>query len=181
MPTVFKKLKILFFLCFGVLSYAQEHIENHETTHKHSIGLLISHSTIFEGIESGEKSTISVPSWAINYNYIFNVKWSIGLHNDIIIENFLIEKTSDGEVIERKTPITSIIVGTYKITEHFGIELGAGMEFEREENFGVARLGAEYSIEIPKHNLEVLFGLDYDFVFGAYNTLNIGFGLAKLF
>ena len=181
MPPVFKKLKILFFLCFGVLSYAQEHNESHETSHKHSIGVLLSHSTIFEGVDGGEKSTISVPSWAINYNYILNEKWAIGLHNDIIIESFLIEKTSNGEVIERETPIASIVVGVYKITNNFGIELGAGMEFEREENFGVARLGAEYGIEIPKHKLEVLFGLDYDFIFGAYNTLNIGFGLAKLF
>lgn len=176
-----KQLVLPFFILIGFFGFSQDEFEDSEEFHHHSIAVLINHTTIFEGLKGGEKTAISVPSWALDYSYSFNEKWSLGLHNDIIIENFLIEKSSDGETIERNTPIASVIVGAYKLTEHFGVELGAGMEFEKDENFALARIGAEYAIEIPKHNLEVLFALDYDIIFEAYNSFNIGFGIAKLF
>ena len=178
----FKKVVLLSILFITFLSYSQENEANeHEELNHHSISFLISHTIITEGIEGDEKSLISVPSWALNYNYSFNEKWAIGLHNDVIIEDFVIEKNKDEEIIERSTPIASIIVGTYKITEGFGIELGVGMEFEKSENFGVARIGAEYGIEIPNKKLEVLFAIDYDILFNAYNSFNLGIGIAKLF
>ncbi len=177
-----KTLNTLIFaiaLLFCLNSFGQEE-ESKEFKH-HSISVLLSHSIIFEGVENGEKTAVSLPSWALNYNYNFNEKWAIGLHNDIIIEDFVIEKTKDDEIIERSTPIASLIVGTYKITEGLGIEIGAGMEFEKDENFGLARIGAEYGIEIPKFNMEVLLGFDYDIIFDAYNSINLGIGIAKRF
>lgn len=166
-------------LFFSLNSFGQE--EESEGFKHHSISVLLSHSVVFEGVENGSKKAISLPSWALNYNYSFNEKWAIGLHNDIIIENFNIEKTKDSEVIERSTPIASLLVGTYKITKGMGIELGGGMEFEKNENFVLARIGAEYGIEIPKLNLEVLIGFDYDIIFDAYNSINLGVGIAKRF
>ncbi|WP_223034623.1 hypothetical protein [Hanstruepera marina] len=172
------------FVCTIILfvsanSFGQE--EGPEDFNHHSISLLISHTTIFQGFENGKRKTESEPSWSLNYNYMFNKKWALGLHNDIIIENFVVEKTSGDEILERNTPITSVIVGTYKIFENFGVELGGGLEFDKNESFGVARIGAEYGIEIPKHKLEVLLSLDYDIVIDAYDGLNIGIGIAKLF
>lgn len=149
--------------------------------HHHSVSILISHTSIFQGYKDGKRNIQSEPSWAVNYNYAFNEKWSIGLHNDIIIESFEVEKTSGNEILERNTPIASVIIGSYEVFEGFGIELGAGMEFDENESFGIARIGAEYGIELPKHNLELLLGLDYDIVIDAYDSFNIGFGIAKLF
>lgn len=177
-----KKFVFVSFLLMSILGHGQEHeVEEHEEFNHHSISILISHTLIAEGIKDGEKSIVSVPSWAINYNYRFSEKWAIGLHNDMIIENFVIEKTSDNEIVERSIPIASLLVGSYKITEHFSLEIGGGMEFEKNENFGVARIGAEYGIEIPNKKLEVLLALDYDIIFDAYNSFNIGVGIAKLF
>ncbi|WP_191858231.1 hypothetical protein [Hanstruepera ponticola] len=173
-----KKFLVLFFMLIGFFGFAQE---NSDEIHHHSISILLGHTTIFQGFENGERKTESEPSWAINYNYMFNDKWALGLHNDIIIENFVVEKTSGDEILERNTPITSLIVGTYKIFDGFGVELGGGLEFDKNESFGVARIGAEYGIEITKHNLEVLISLDYDIVIDAYDGLNIGIGIAKLF
>lgn len=177
-----KTLNILIctIILFASLSSFGQEEESEDFKH-HSISVLLSHSIIFEGLENGKKTTISLPSWALNYNYNFNEKWAIGLHNDIIIENFNIEKTSGGETIERSKPITALLVGTYKIAESIGLELGAGMEFEKNENFAVTRIGAEYGIEIPKFNMEVLLGFDYDIIFDAYNSINLGIGIAKKF
>lgn len=176
-----KKTLIFSSLLIGFFSFAQEEKENPEEFHHHSISILIGHTTIFQGFENGKRKIESEPSWAINYNYAFNEKWAVGLHNDIIIENFVVEKTSGDEILERNTPITSLIVATYKIFNGFRVELGGGLEFDENESFGVARIGAEYGIEITKHNLEVLFSLDYDIVIDAYDGLNIGIGIAKLF
>lgn len=171
-------LPSLFITYFG---FAQEEHENSEEFHHHSVSILISHTSIFQGYKEGKRNIQSEPSWALNYNYAFNEKWSIGLHNDIIIETFEVEKTSGNEILERNTPIASVIVGSYELFKGFGIELGAGMEFDENESFGIARIGAEYGIELPKHNLKLLLGLDYDIVIDAYDSINIGFGIAKLF
>ncbi|WP_250435535.1 hypothetical protein [Hanstruepera flava] len=176
-----KKNLILSFLFASFLGFSQEEKSNPEEFHRHSISILIGHTTIFQGFENGKRKIESEPSWAINYNYAFNEKWAIGIHSDIIIENFVVEKTSGDEILERNTPITSLIVGTCKIFDGFGVELGGGLEFDKNESFGVARIGAEYGIEIIKHNLEVLLSLDYDIVIDAYDGLNIGIGIAKLF
>jgi len=176
------KLSCFCLILFSLNAYSQEkESELHEEFNHHSVSILISHTIITEGIKDGKRSTISVPSWALNYNYRFNEKWSIGWHNDIIIEDFVIEKNSGNEIIERSVPVAALIVGTYKFTKSFGIEIGGGMEFEKNENFGVARIGAEYGIEIPSKNLEVLFAIDYDILFDAYNSFNFGIGIAKLF
>ena len=169
------------FICFN--SFGQEEFipEQDETFYHHSVAILINHTTLFGVVSDGDKTAVTVPSWAINYNYAFNEKWALGLHSDIIIEKFIIEENSGGDSIEREIPISSLIVGTYKIIKGLGLELGIGMEFEKNENFAVARIGAEYGLEIPKHKLEVLFGVDYDIIFNAYNSFNIGFGIAKLF
>lgn len=172
---------LVFFISFGVFSQENIETEKDEEFHHHSIALFLNHTRINEGFSDGKKNAFSVPSWALNYNYAFNEKWEIGLHNDIIIENFQVESTSGGEIIERKKPITSVIVGIYKITKAFGVEFGGGMEFDKDKNFGLARIGVEYGIEIPKPKLEVLFVMDYDIIFDAYNSFTVGIGIAKLF
>lgn len=176
-----KTICVCLFLA-SILAYSQEEeTEIIDEFHHHSVSILISHTSIFQGYKNGKRNIQSVPSWALDYNYSFNEKWSIGLHNDIILESFEVEELSDNKILERETPITTVIVGTYEIFEGFGIELGAGMEFDKNESFGLVRIGAEYGIEIPKHNLEFLLGIDYDVAIDAYDSFNIGFGLAKRF
>jgi hypothetical protein len=172
---------LVIFISFNLYSQEKFETEKAEKFHHHSIAILISHTRINEGFSNGKKNAFSEPSWALNYNYAFNEKWELGLHNDIIIENFQVEKTSGGKIIERKKPITSVIVGGYKITKAFGVELGVGMEFDKDENFELARIGVEYGIEIPEPKLEVLFVIDYDIIFDAYDSFSVGIGIAKLF
>jgi hypothetical protein len=169
---------ITFFAVFQV--NAQEHSEKFKP--HHSLGLIISHTQISQGIQdNGNRKWLSVPSWGINYNYVFSSKWAIGLHTDIVVEDYVVEqhlKSSSNETLERSYPIGSAVMATYKPFKHFYFLLGAGGEFEKNENFFMLRAGVEYSIHLPK-NWELVIPLTNDLKFNAYNSFNIGIGMVK--
>ncbi len=170
-------------------------IEPHESHHKkHAISAVISHTHIKSGVKNNSGDNwIALPSFGINYNYSFNEKWAIGLHNDIIIEEFVVEdpnknsslelhknEESEVEVIERSHPIASAIMVTYKPFEHVALLAGGGMEFSKEENFALIRFGVEFPFHIP-NDWEIFGAMSYDINIDAYDGLTFGFGIAKLF
>lgn len=160
----------------------EESFEN-ETQGKHSLGLFIAHSYISRGVIDGEMQWLSAPSFALNYNYRLNDRWSIGLHNDIIIESFIVEdrSSSNEEFFERESPISNILVSTYKLTESWGVAAGAGIDWEKNENFTMIRLGTEYGRQLKDESFEIVFSLNYDILINAYDIINFGIGINKFF
>ncbi len=170
---------IVFILCFNGL-HAQE--EEKEHLHKHGIGFLISHTYISQGKIDGKREYLAAPSFGINYNYYINEKWAIGLHNDIIIESFLIENSSENsEVLERELPFSNSIMATYKMTKSLGLTFGSGIEWEKNENFLLFRAGVDYAVELNEKGLEMIFVFNYDNLIDGYDSINFGLGLNKLF
>jgi len=186
---------LVFFSNFYSYSQETEQDENHEEHHKkHAVSLVISHTHIRSGVKNntGDK-WISLPSFGINYNYAFNEKWALGLHTDIIVEEFIVEDKSESgneyyakneEVeipgIERSHPIAPAVMLSYKPLEHLALLAGGGMEFSKEENFALVRFGVEFPFHIP-NNWEIFGALTYDINIDAYDSLAFGFGIAKLF
>jgi len=174
----------------------KDHQEEHQESHhkKHALSVVISHTHIKSGVKNNSGDNwIALPSFGINYNYSFNEKWAIGLHNDIIIEEFVVEdpnknslpefhKNEELEVegIERSRPIASAIMVTYKPFEHVALLAGGGMEFSKEENFALIRFGVEFPFHIP-NDWEIFGAMSYDINIDAYNGFTFGFGIAKLF
>lgn len=164
----------------------------HEALKKHVISGSINHTIIFGGAtDTGESTSITLPSFGLNYTYIFNEKWAIGLHNDIILEDFFVKDGSstfsrsgseeaEGTVIERGTPIAACIMGIYKPLPYLGLMAGIGREFSSHEDFTVIRFGIEAPYHLPK-NWEVFGVLTYDINIDAYQSLTYGIGLGKLF
>lgn len=185
LKTILPFLICMFMLPIVVVGQeAEEHhsLEEEKELHHHSITLSLSHSFISLGVKDGDRDWLMVPSWAINYNYKFDERWSLGLHNDIIFEEFIVEDTRENtEQLERSYPISSILVTTYMPIEGWGLALGGGLEYEKNESFGLVRIGTEYALSIPKGKLEVVFALNYDILIDAYDSINIGIGIAKLF
>lgn len=174
-------LSILFLFAVS-LAFGQEHEEHdqeHEYGYKHAIGLKISHTNIFNAIEGDERSVLRLPSWALNYNYLFNEKWALGLHTDIIIETFVIEAADETEV-ERELPWATAIVGTWKFAKNFGLSVGGGVEWEKSRNFGLIRFGLDYGFHIPTFSIELAGFLNYDILIDGYDAASIGFGITKL-
>ncbi|PHS67336.1 MAG: hypothetical protein COB12_04110 [Flavobacterium sp.] len=177
--TLFSSLLLL----FVIFANAQEteHEEGEEKSKKrHSIAILISHTQISEAVEGEGKKSISVPSWGIDYNFEISERWAVGLHNDIIVESFIIEN-SEGTEIERSSPIASAVVGMFKPIKNFSLVLGAGGEFSKEENLFLIKAGLECSHLILHDNWEIIASFSNDFKLDAYNSWNLGFGIGRKF
>jgi len=170
----------VFFMSFG--AQAQTNSKTQEEVHfQHSLALVISHTQINEGKdENGNKQWLSLPSWGINYNYRLTERCLVGLHTDIVAEDFVVESQSrSNEFIERFYPVASAIVGSYKL-DSFHIMFGPGVEFAKEENFFLVRAGVEYNLKI-NINYELLANIKNEFKFNAYNSWAIGLGIARIF
>ena len=166
----------LIFFCFNGLNAQEEQ----EEEFKGGVSFLISHAYISQGKIEGKREFIAAPSFGLNYNYFINEKWAIGLHNDIIIESFIVEDGTS-QIIEREYPVSNLIMGTYKIKESLGLAFGGGIEWEQNENLGVIRLGVDYGLELNEKGLEMVFVFNYDNIIDTYDSINFGIGLNKLF
>ena len=177
--------KIYCFLMFTVinLSFSQE-VENKNESFKpyHSISALLTHTMIKDGIRDDRTEWIAFPSFAFDYNFVFSPKWRLGLHNDMIFEDFIVETNSEGEKkeLERSEPIATVLVGGFKPGKHFTFEAGVGYEFSKEEHLFLTRIGAEYSLELPKE-WELIANLVYDVKWNAYDSFAFGVGVSKSF
>jgi hypothetical protein len=172
----------LFYLLQAAQVFSQEKIPEPESpfTPHSTIGLVINHAHVLNGRdESGNRKALGLPAWAIDYNYHFSPKWAIGLHTDIILENFLVEKY-DGQKIERSHPIAPALMGIFKPNVHWSLLAGMGGEFAKEESFFLTRLGVEYGAEI-RNGWEVFGTLSYDIKWNGYDTWLIGIGISKAF
>ncbi len=176
---------VLFCLFFTTLIYAQDHDkseEPHENYKKHAISAALSHTHINNGVKDGETvKWEALPSFALNYNFNITDKWAIGIHNDIIIEEFEVEsKDENKQTTKRTRPVASAIMVSYKAYKHLVLMTGGGMEFSKEEDFGLVRLGLEFPFEIPGE-WEIFGALTWDININAYNSVNMGIGITKLF
>ena len=149
---------------------------------KHSLGITIGHEHVFNGRDAnGDPQILILPFWGLDYNFQFAPKFMIGLHTDMVLESFEVEKNLEGgteEVVERTRPVAPAVLLFYKPTEHWSLGLGVGGEFAKEEDYFLTRLGIEYGSEI-RNGWEVFGGLQYDFRWQAYDTWTIGLGVGK--
>lgn len=172
---------IVAFFLFVTSVFAQtEHTQFHP---HHTLGFMISHTQVSQGIQSnGNKKWLSLPSWAINYNYKFSSKWAIGLHTDIVVEDFTVEehlKSGGGQALQRSYPIASAVMLSYKLGKHFSLMGGAGGEFAHTGNLFLARVGLEYGYHLS-NKWELNANITNDIKINAYNSWALGLGLTRV-
>lgn len=165
------------------------HEEAHPFKH-HAIAFFVGHTHIINGVKDGtDNNWLVLPSLGLDYNYIINSKWGVGLHTEMIIEEFIVgsngghDKSGSGEEIvgiERGRPIAIAAVGLYRAHKHVTILVGGGMEFSEHEDFGLVKLGLEFPYHFAE-NWEFYGALTADFKVDAYNSFGFGLGVARLF
>lgn len=175
-----KKLFLpLFFICNTIffLSYSQESLKES----KHKISGAFTHVNLSTGVSESNVRWISLPGFSLDYDYRFSEKWSLGLHTDIVVEKFSVEKNlhEESTVLERSYPIAPALTVSRKFGHH-NILFGTGAEFEKNENLFLNRLGYEYGIEVSE-KWEIALGVNYDFRWNAYDSYSLGIVIGRNF
>ncbi|NVK29137.1 MAG: hypothetical protein HWE14_13880 [Flavobacteriia bacterium] len=174
----YKAVNIVLLSLLPIFGMAQESEQNEQFTFS-SLSLSIGHTLVFEGVRNGERTPVSLPSWALDYNYYIHEKWILGIHTDIIIESFEFEIPGEGSaVFERNFPLAAVGVVGHRIGRWF-MYVGGGAEFG-DETFGVVRLGGEVAHSFDDR-FEMLLGVAYDYKIDNYSSLAVTAGVAYKF
>ncbi len=156
--------------------YAQEEAE----TKKHEISIALGHAQVAKGIEQGDKKWLALPTWALDYKFNLNNKWSLSWQNDIILSDFEVESNERKKTFTRTHPLASIAAIGFSPVEWLCVYAGGGAEIAKEENFGVVRIGVEPIWEI-RDNWELILSTNYDMKLNAYDSFGIALGVCCLF
>ena len=174
-----RALLISLCLVISTMAHAQEEASREEG--RHEISILIAHTHVSAGLEQvGRSSWLVLPAWGLNYNFWVNEHWALGLHTDLINENFLVEEFDGEKVLERDRPIAPALMLTYRPHEHWSFLLGGGIEFASEEDLTLLRGGTEYTVHLSGA-WETCASLAYDLRIDAYESWTLGIGLARRF
>lgn len=146
----------------------------------HKLTAMMGYAFINNSFSDQSNDVLIVPAFGLNYDYIFKCGWGLGLHSDILLQQFKAETHGNEEEVIRENPIAVLGLLHYKPHHRWTLSTGYGVEFEKSENLQLIRIGVEYGIELPK-NWELGFALEFDFKPDAYNSLLFGVGFSKLF
>ena len=182
---------LLLFLFSFQYNYAQE--EHHESVEKHqasgegeheveagnfTIALVVGFTTIPSAREE-EGSTESENLFTLGLDFFYHVaeRWKLGAVLDLELAEY--EVDFKGDRLPREKAVVTALVAGYEILPRWVVIAGPGIEFERNKNLFVFRIGTEYAVELGK-NWELFPALNYDFK-EEYNTFSVGVGIGKRF
>jgi hypothetical protein len=129
--------------------------------------------------EGGSKQFL-LPAWGLDYDYWFAEKWAVGLHNNMILQEFKVEEGESGEEVDVSYPLSVSLTGLFMPVRHLTLIAGVGREFEKTENLSLIEFGLEYGFELPDE-WELSLNLKYEDKFDAYDSWLFGFGISKIF
>lgn len=172
-----RSLYTIIFCLTIVLAKAQEEREN-----RHRLTAVIGHAHVNRGLDLQDPKWLLLPSWGLDYDFWISPRVAVGLHSDIVLQNFSVESfpAREEEVLQRSFPVALIFTGLYRLDEHLSLLAGGGVEIAEEETLGLWRLGAEYGWEISEL-WELNVNLVYDRKPEAYDTWTLGLGVSRWF
>jgi len=160
-------------------SDADHHTDVEHGSSGHKITLVMAYSLINNSFEDQTNGILIVPTIGFNYDYFFNARWGFGLHTDILLQQYKVEKHGSHEEILRENPVGLAGMVLFKPTHRWTLMAGYGVEVEKHENFQMIRIGIEYGIALPKH-WELGFSLEFDYKIKTYSSLMFGVGFSKM-
>lgn len=138
--------------------------ENEEEEKKHLISVSLGYAYIHKGASEGSESAdgVLVPSLGLNYFYELSPKWEIGLMTDFEFGSYIIFEKD----LKRENAFIAAAVASYSLTKSWRFLAGGGIEFEKEKNLGIVRLGTEYNFNLKNNWLispEILYDIKEGF------------------
>ena len=159
---------MVFLLTMPVGIYAQEHEEDHEENRSHAehhseensehhefkhwrIGFGIGHSYLPSGTHvADDVGFVIIPTIGLDIQFWFSQRFGVALKSEFEFISYAIQ-TREGDEIEREFPLISILAALYKLKCGLALYLGAGIEYERHQNFFIGKAGIEYELELGRH------------------------------
>ena len=81
----------------------------------HSITLVMGSAFIANSFSDNTNDVLIVPVYGLNYDYQINGKWGVGIHTDILLQQFKIEKHGTEEEVVRENPVAISAILSYKL------------------------------------------------------------------
>jgi len=169
-------------LAFGSIN-AQDEVHHEEHEHNdgfHRLTMVVGYTFIDNSFTDQTDDILIVPAFGLNYDYFFKGVWGLGLHTDVLLQQFNVEEKNSNEVLIRENPIAVCGMLLYKTHHKWTLFSGYGIEFENHENIQLIRIGGEFGIEL-RADWELGFTLEFDIKPGAYNSLLFGVDFSKFF
>jgi hypothetical protein len=174
-----KKILAIVFLCtLTFASYGQHSGKDALHGNAHKLTVVMAHSHIPNALD--ENRNLIIPAWGLNYDYIFHHRWGVGIHSELLLQQFKIESHSDNKELIRENPVSISGVITFKPHHKWSVLAGGGVELESEENIAVLKTGIEYGIELI-NDWELGLSFELDHKIDTYNSWLFGVGFSKLF
>jgi len=159
-------------------THSDQAAEHGGTSHK--VTLVMAYSLLKNHVDESTNNILVVPTFGLNYDFLFRPKWGVGLHTDIVLQQFKVEKHDGLEAIIRENPVAICGVGLFKPIPSLTLIAGYGIELEKHEDIQLLRFGVEYGFHLPG-NWELGFTLELDNKFNTTNSVVFGAGFSKLF
>ncbi len=142
-----KTFSVLFSLLLIITTWAcgQHESETHDDSHfqHHRLALFTGYGLIPGAInESGKEQVKVIPVLGIDYEYWFNHKIALGLHNDLELASYSVENEKE-KYLEREYAFVTALVFLYEPLRGLTFFAGPGYEFEKNHNFAVFKIGTD--------------------------------------
>ena len=171
---------ILLISRFGLAQHeGGSHELNDANSAQHKLTMVMANSIITNHVDDQSNEVLVVPTFGLNYDFMFHPKWGVGIHSDILVQQFKVEKHEGHEELVRENPVAICAMGLFRPIPQLSFLAGYGIEIETHENLQIIRIGAEYGIHLPK-NWELGFMLEYDIKLKTYGTFIFGVGFSKI-
>ena len=180
MKLLIKAGLILSFLSLHICGHAESPEEEEYEAPFHALSLITANSYITNYVRDNKNALILVPTFGINYDYFIRTNWGIGVHTDIIVQQYKIERHDNQAEVIRDNPVAVCGMLSYKFLPRFKLTGGYGVELEKNENINLFRLGIEYGIPL-RDKWELGFTFEYDHKIKAYSSFMTGIIFTKIF
>jgi opacity protein-like surface antigen len=166
------------FLCPVATSYAQDEDSVKEGAY-HKITIVTANSLIHNSLQENTNGFLLVPTFCFNYDHFIGNKWGIGLHTDILLQQYKVESHGNGTELVRENPVALTAILSFRPYERWTLFGGYGVEIERNKNIDLFRFGLEYGVPL-NDGWELGFALEYDHKIETYKSFMFGIGFSKL-
>jgi len=163
-------------------AYTQEQENDHnseEVDLLNKISATVGYAWVPSGSEvQGQSNVLVIPTLGIKYARSLSEKIAFAWTNEFEFSNYVIER-SEAELLEREYAIVTAALLMYEPVEKLGLFAGPGVELEKNENFFVFKIGAEYSVKVLD-DWFILIESYYD-IKEVYGTFGLGLSIGSRF